>query len=52
MPPKPTINKEDVINAAIALVREKGIDSINARRLANAYFAFTKKGKIIKESHL
>jgi len=35
MPPKPTINKDDIINAAFALVREKGIDSINARSLAN-----------------
>lgn len=42
MPPKPTINKEDVINAAITLVREKGIDSINARSLANALNCSTK----------
>ena len=34
MPPKPIIDKNNVMEAAIQLVREKGMDSINARSLA------------------
>lgn len=36
MPPKPLISKGDIIKAAVGLVRERGIESINARSLANA----------------
>lgn len=48
MPPKPIITKQDIINAAIQLVRENGISSVNARNLAkplialqNPFFVFT-----------
>lgn len=35
MPPKPLISKGDIIKTAVGLVRERGIESINARSLAN-----------------
>ncbi|MDF2801890.1 MAG: putative transcriptional regulator, TetR family [Anaerocolumna sp.] len=34
MPPKIKVTDEDIINAAIRMVREKGIESLNARDLA------------------
>ena len=36
MPPKPLISRGDIIKAAVGLVRERGIENINARSLANA----------------
>lgn len=36
MPPKPIVNKQNIMDAGIQLVREKGMDSINARSLAKA----------------
>ena len=42
MPPKPIITKQDIINAAIQLVRENGISSINARNLAKTLNCSTK----------
>ena len=36
MPPKVKITKEDLINAAVALVRESGEEAINARTVAAA----------------
>lgn len=34
MPPKIKVTEEDIINAAIHMVREKGVESLNARDLA------------------
>ena len=34
MPPKVKVTKEEIINAALALVRENGTDAINARSIA------------------
>ncbi len=42
MPPKPIISKQDIINAAIQLVRDDGMDSVNARSLASALTCSTK----------
>ena len=42
MPPKPIITKQDIINAAIQLVRENGISSVNARNLAKTLNCSTK----------
>lgn len=42
MPPKPIIDKPNIMDAAIHLVREKGIDSINARSLAKTLGCSTK----------
>ena len=36
MPPKARITKEDIINTTINLVRQNGMDSINARSIAAA----------------
>ena len=36
MPPKVKITKQDIIEAALTLVREEGADAINARRIAKA----------------
>lgn len=36
MPPKPTVNKEDILSAAVALIREGGPQALNARSLAKA----------------
>ena len=36
MPPKVKITKNDIIETALSLVREKGSDAINARGIANA----------------
>ena len=35
MPPKVKITKEDIINAAVSLVRENGADALNARTVAS-----------------
>ena len=42
MPPKPIVNKQDIIKIAIQLVRENGMSSINARSVANALNCSTK----------
>ncbi len=42
MPPKPIVNKQDILNAAIQLVRENGMESINARSLAKIINCSTK----------
>lgn len=42
MPPKPIIDKNDILNAALELVREKGIEYINARSLAKTLNCSTK----------
>lgn len=42
MPPKPIISKQDIINAAIQLVRDDGMDCVNARSLASALTCSTK----------
>lgn len=42
MPPKPTTNKDDILNAAISLVREHGMESINARSIASVLNCSTK----------
>ena len=36
MPPKVRINKEDIISAALELIRQEGADAINARAIASA----------------
>ena len=36
MPPKPLVDRQDILEVAIQLVREEGEGSINARSLANA----------------
>ncbi len=35
MPPKVKFQKEEIVNAAVGIVREKGIDSLTARELAS-----------------
>ena len=42
MPPKPIISRDDLISTAIQLIRENGMDSINARSLAKALDCSTK----------
>lgn len=42
MPPKPIISKQDIINAAIQLVRDAGMGCVNARSLAGALTCSTK----------
>lgn len=34
MPAKRKIYKEDIINASLNIIREKGMDGLNARKLA------------------
>ncbi len=41
MPPKVKINKEDIINAAIEMVRDQGHENLNARALAAALHCST-----------
>ena len=36
MPPKVKVKKEDVINAAVDIVRSSGVQAINARTIASA----------------
>jgi len=36
MPPKPSTNKEAILNVAVSIVREEGMKGINARNLAAA----------------
>lgn len=42
MPSKPIISKQDIINAAIQLVRVDGMGCVNARSLAGALTCSTK----------
>lgn len=42
MPPKPTVNRDDILNAAIILIRKHGSDSINARSIAKILNCSTK----------
>ena len=42
MPPNPTTNKEAILSAAISLVREHGMDSVNARSIASVLNCSTK----------
>lgn len=42
MPPKPTTDKEAVLNAAVAIAREQGMEGINARSIASALNCSTK----------
>lgn len=36
MPPKPRITREMILNAAFAIVRERGMDAVNARTIAES----------------
>lgn len=42
MPPKPIIDTSDVLTAALSIVRNDGIENINARSVANALNCSTK----------
>ena len=42
MPPKPIVSRDDVLNAAISLVREHGSHSVNARNIASVLNCSTK----------
>ncbi|MDR1550136.1 MAG: WHG domain-containing protein [Hungatella sp.] len=42
MPPKPKITADDILNAALSLIREYGYDSLNARRIAHVLNCSTK----------
>jgi hypothetical protein len=42
MPPKPSVNRDDILNAAITLIRQNGSDSINARSIAGVLNCSTK----------
>lgn len=42
MPPKPIIDTADVLNAALSIVRNNGIENINARSIAKALDCSTK----------
>lgn len=42
MPPKPIISTEDILSAALALVKNEGIESVNARSLADMLGCSTK----------
>lgn len=42
MPPKPSTDKEAILNAAISLVREQGMESVNARSIASILNCSTK----------
>lgn len=42
MPPKPIISKEDILSTALTLVRADGIESVNARSLADLLGCSTK----------
>ena len=42
MPPKPTTNREAILKAAVSLVREQGMDGINARSIASLLNCSTK----------
>lgn len=36
MPPKPKVGKEDIVSAALDIVRKRGADALNARAVASA----------------
>lgn len=42
MPPKPSVNREEILDAAVSLVRLAGIDAVNARSLADKLDCSTK----------
>lgn len=42
MPPKPIVSRDDIMNAAISLIREQGSDGINARSIAGVLNCSTK----------
>ncbi|TQI67329.1 TetR/AcrR family transcriptional regulator [Clostridium sp. KNHs216] len=42
MPPKPMTNKEEILSAAISLVREQGMENVNARSIASKLNCSTK----------
>lgn len=42
MPPMPTISRDNVLNAAVTIVRNKGFDRVNARNLAEILNCSTK----------
>ena len=42
MPPNPTTNKEAILSAAISLVREHGMESVNARSIGSVVNCSTK----------
>jgi len=42
MPPKPIVTRDDILNASITLIREKGSDSVNARSIAETLNCSTK----------
>ncbi|WP_196591556.1 class I SAM-dependent methyltransferase [Pectinatus frisingensis] len=42
MPPKPTTNKEAILSAAVFLVREQGMENVNARSIASKLNRSTK----------
>lgn len=42
MPPKPIVSRDDILNAAISLIREHGSDSVNARSIAGILGCSTK----------
>ena len=42
MPPKPLTNKEAILRAAISIVREQGMEGINARSIASVLNRSTK----------
>lgn len=42
MPPKPSVNREEILDAAISLVRLSGMDSVNARSVAGSLCCSTK----------
>lgn len=42
MPPKPTVSRDDILSAAISLIREHGSDSVNARSIASVLNCSTK----------
>lgn len=42
MPPIPSVNRKEILNAAVSLVRSAGIDAVNARSLADVLGCSTK----------
>ena len=43
MPPRTRYTRDDLLSAALALVRRDGMDALNARSLAHAMLPFFKK---------
>lgn len=42
MPPTPTVNREEILDAAVSLVRLSGVEGVNARSLARSLNCSTK----------